>query len=1286
MLWDWSGRPTWKRYLVAMLAVALATVLRAQLLEVLGGRVLYLTYYPAVMVAALYGGFRPGLLATVVAALAAMLWWEKQDTTHFVIAHGVDFLAMAVFIMACGMISYLAESTRRAQARASDAQSQSAIAAERAQVAVALRESEERLRLALSAADMGVFEWNVAADQALWENDRIYEIFGHTRDDGALSKAEFYADYLHPDDAAAFELALDEAAQPGRLLETVCRIRRKDDSQWRWVEFLGRFDMSTDGTPIRLISVIRDVTERKRIEGVIRVRLDLLEYAISHSLDELLQKTLDEVGILTGSPIGFYHFVESDQENLSLRVWSTPTVEEFCKAEGKGMHYPIAQAGVWVDCVHQKRPVIHNDFNALPHRKGMPDGHAPVIRELVVPIMRSDRVEAILGVGNKPTDYTQEDVELVSYLADVAWEISMRKRAEEEREQALSLAERRNTETEAVFSAIQDAVLIYDTDMRVQRVNAMFIPTYGFDPVGLKVQDLIEHTRCRWLDGRPFRIEEQPTPRALRGETVRNQRFLITRPDGVEMALETSSGPLRVGENVIGSVTVWHDITERIRAEEALRESREDLNRAQAVAETGSWRLDVRQNVLLWSDENHRIFGVPKGTAMTYQTFLGTIHPDDRQYVHEKWLAALRGEPYDIEHRIVVRDSVKWLRERAELEFDENRELLGGFGTTQDITKRKLAEAALRHSEASFKLLSETAGWLLTSVDPQGIINELCRRVMTHLDCHAFFNFLADEPSRRLHLNACAGIPDEETRKIEWLDYGGAVCGCAARDQVVIVAEDILNVPDLRTELVKSYGIQAYACHPLIIGDRLIGTLSFGTKTRTRFSSQDLAVMKTVTDQIAVAMERMRLVKELQKSRDELEMRVKARTEELAEANRILETSEEKLRNNNELLQKIVDGITDPLIMLDKEGLLKLINTAAKDYYGITETMGVLGKPCNAGLRVRETPCPECEYPFQFVATETVTFERKGLYDSRRAESITLYPILDKSGQRDAIIIRINDVTEAKLLERQILQNEKLASLGLLTSGIAHEINNPNSFIYFNIPILNKYLQELMPIVDEYAALHPDLEVLHMSYRDLREDIFRLLENMEHGSQRINNIVGVLKSFVRKRDSHGMQKVDLRQLIDKVVALCHAEMKRTVKSFELSIPADLPEIMTDPEPLEQVLLNLLINAIHACDKPESRVSLKVEQGCRGTDGFTIEITDNGSGIEEAIRDKIFDPFFTTKPSPLGTGLGLYICHNHVEFLGGTIEMESTFGQGSTFRVLLPPNGPNGDQYLSHGDS
>ena len=173
------------------------------------------------------------------------------------------------------------------------------------------------------------------------------------------------------------------------------------------------------------------ITQRKRQERTMAALLRLLDYAPSHTSQELLREFLDEAETLTGSRIGFYHFVEDDQVSLSLQVWSSNTMKK-CTAPGAGTHYLIQQAGVWVDCVRQGAPVIHNDYASLPHKKGLPEGHVPLVRELVVPVIRGGKLVAILGVGNKETDYDEYDARVVGQLAELAWETVVRKRAEEE--------------------------------------------------------------------------------------------------------------------------------------------------------------------------------------------------------------------------------------------------------------------------------------------------------------------------------------------------------------------------------------------------------------------------------------------------------------------------------------------------------------------------------------------------------------------------------------------------------------------------------------------------------------------------------------------------------------------------------------------------------------------------------------------------------------------------------------------------------------------------------------
>lgn len=185
--------------------------------------------------------------------------------------------------------------------------------------------------------------------------------------------------------------------------------------------------------------------------------------------------------------------------------------------------------------------------------------------------------------------------------------------------------------------------------------------------------------------------------------------------------------------------------------------------------------------------------------------------------------------------------------------------------------RRQIEQTLLRYNER-LEILSYTAARLLASDSPQQIVQELCLKVMAFLDCQTFFNFLIDETAGRLHLNACAGIPSETAREIEWLDFGVAVCGCVARDGLRIIAENIPQTPDVRTELIKSFGIKAYACHPLKEQNQVIGTLSFGTRTRITFNEDELAMMKVVADQVAVAMSRVRTEEKLRQITERFEM------------------------------------------------------------------------------------------------------------------------------------------------------------------------------------------------------------------------------------------------------------------------------------------------------------------------------------------------------------------------------------------------------------------------------
>ena len=395
----------------------------------------------------------------------------------------------------------------------------------------------------------------------------------------------------------------------------------------------------------------------------------------------------------------------------------------------------------------------------------------------------------------------------------------------------------------------------------------------------------------------------------------------------------------------------------------------------------------------------------------------------------------------------------------------------------------------------------------------------------------------------------------------------------------------------------------------------------------------------------------------------EIHERIQAREEVVLKA--------EELKKSQTRLQSVFDGITDPLVMLDQDLKVIMLNRAAQAYFGKNNIQEVVERPCFEAFGDNGSLCPDGQMEQAVSSGLPFQYERTGLMDPNRWENLMLYPLREEEEGFKGVILRIADITEKKMAENQLIQRQKMEALGILISGIAHEINNPNNFISFNMPILQDYLSALLSLTDETALARPELVFFGMTYPEFREDVFRLLENVRNGSERINAIVSQLKTFSRKKGGLELRETDLGEVVDRVFALSKNQLKKTVHSLEVDLADNLPSVRTDPEALGQVLLNLLINGAQAADKPDSWIKVTVDQRPDSPKLLIIEVADNGCGMEAEILGRIFNPFFTTKKVGEGTGLGLYVCQNLVENLGGRIEVQSQPGTGSRFQVFLP---------------
>ncbi|MDD5388602.1 MAG: ATP-binding protein [Gallionellaceae bacterium] len=408
-------------------------------------------------------------------------------------------------------------------------------------------------------------------------------------------------------------------------------------------------------------------------------------------------------------------------------------------------------------------------------------------------------------------------------------------------------------------------------------------------------------------------------------------------------------------------------------------------------------------------------------------------------------------------------------------------------------------------------------------------------------------------------------------------------------------------------------------------------------------------------------------------------------------------TARKQAESDRARLAAIMEATTDFVGMADEHGRAMYANRSLRQLRGLGlsphDPMEPISKahPDWAGRKIMDIGIPEAAR-LGVWAGETAVVDVTG-------REIPVHQVIlshrNERGEIDFYSTIMRDISESrrraselqqayeelKRTQEQLVQSEKMASLGQLAAGVAHEINNPIGYLSSNLGTLGGYVRDVLGVMETYeTALSAISDPAHLAavaqkkqeadFNFLREDIPILLAESLEGIQRVRKIVQDLKDFAHAGDNEDWQWVDLRHSLNRTLNIVNNELK--YKAEVLQDYQDIPEIHCLPGQLNQVFMNLLVNAGHAI---EAKGEVRIRTWQEG-EWISVEISDTGCGMPQEVISRIFDPFFTTKPVGKGTGLGLSISYGIVKKHGGRIEVASKVGEGTTFRVVLPVAGPD----------
>ncbi len=1028
----------------------------------------------------------------------------------------------------------------------------------------------------------------------------------------------------------------------------------------------------------------------------------------------------------TGATTGYVALRQGDDDNAVLFV--DPGGAE-CLLDPS---LPVPLRGLRADAYRQVRTVFENDFESTAHPGLRTDAPASLQNVMFVPIPLRGRVEGIIGLANKAGNFTDDDARRAATLGEVAAIAYELERAQQ------SVA---HTEQQLLATGRLARVGGWEVDL-VTGDTTWSTVTKEIHEVPPDYLPDIEKAFSFFPASSHPRLAAAYDAATTRGEPYDLQVEFITAK-GNRLHVRTQCTPIVECGEVVRLVGTFQDITDQKRVELEARRSEALHRRAQRVAKVGHWELASPDAAPVWSDEIYRIFGLdPQTAAPSFTQHDTIIHPDEWPKLDAAIRDGFEhAAPFDLVFKILRSDGeIAWMHAIGEAATDEHGTTTKMFGTAQDITRQRSAEETLRASAtalAEAQQLSRIGSWSLGAgsrgVEWSRQMFEIFQRdpalgplsfaelaALLHPDAHAAFE-QAVAGSRKSGTTF-----DHELRAVRadgselWLrsigrpltDAQGRITGVRGTVQDITerkAAEDALRIAHERLHLAAEAGD--------------VGLWDWDIETNSvHFSPQWKAQLGYGEDALDDRYEewegrlhpddRVHTLECLEKSlrppwpRYSVEFRLRHKNgfyrwihargsmqfdrngnptalvgthTDITERRQVedhLKQSESEYRDlflNSPVAKFTIDAST---------GVIGNCNQAAATLVGASRD-ALFGRPfwdlfprSDSGRSKLE------EINAKLHAGEPV---RDVILDIRAGAESTRQVILyaearlAAEGNVGALRVVLLDITERRKSEARLAQADRLASVGTLAAGIAHEINNPLAYVLYNIDSMAEDLPQLLndarrlharfasPSRSPYASGVGDGSAPAFDVA-LADDVLDRFRDAREGARRIRDIARRLSSFSRVEKEH-LAPVDVNRAISAAVNMAQNEVRYRARLVKRCGP--IPPVTASEGRLAQVFLNLIINAAHAiedgdADNNEIRICTRLQD-----DTVIAEVRDTGCGIPPENLEKVFDAFFTTKEIGQGSGLGLAISRSIVESYGGTISVASEVGAGTRVEIRLP---------------